>query len=244
VAGSCSTYSGQKRFLTAILLFMQTQSIHHIYSHLYSAYGPQQWWPADSPFEVILGAVLTQNTRWENVRMALDNVRAAGMLVPAALASLDEAELQALIRPAGFFRQKSATLYRVLDVLVGQCRGSMDIFLAGETSSVRARLLDIKGVGPETADSILLYAGAHPVFVIDAYTRRICSRIGMCAPEAGYAELQHMFMQALPEDVQMYNEYHALLVELAKRCCTKKRPACDACPLQDMCRQLHIPPFA
>lgn len=224
--------------------FMQTQPVHHIYTCLYAAYGPQEWWPADSPFEVVLGAVLTQNTRWENVRMALDNVRCAGVLAPGALASLDEVELQTLIRPAGFFRQKSATLQRVLDVLMGEFGGSLEMFLAGDTSRVRARLLDIKGVGPETADSILLYAGDHPIFVIDAYTRRICSRIGVCEPDAGYAELQDMFMQVLPQDVQMYNEYHALLVELAKRCCSKKRPACDTCPLTHQCKRLHIPPFA
>lgn len=223
---------------------MQNKPIHHIYNRLYAAYGSQQWWPADSAFEVVLGAVLTQNTRWENVRMALDNVRAARMLDPGSMACLDEADLQALIRPAGFFRQKSATLYRILDVLMGECGGSLDIFLAGETSRVRTRLLDIKGVGPETADSILLYAGDHPIFVIDAYTRRICSRIGVCAPDATYADLQHMFMQSLAEDVQMYNEYHALLVELAKCCCTKKRPVCDACPLEDMCKQPHTLPFA
>jgi len=224
---------------------MQTQPVHHIYNRLYSAYGPQQWWPADSPFEVVLGAVLTQNTRWENVRMALDNLRTAYVLAPGALASLEEAELQALIRPAGFFRQKSATLRRVIDALMEEeYGGSLDMFLAGETSNARARLLDIKGVGPETADSILLYAADHPIFVIDAYTRRICSRIGLCASAVSYTELQHMFMRALPEDVQMYNEYHALLVELAKCCCTKNKPQCKACPVEDMCKQLHIPPFA
>jgi endonuclease-3 related protein len=192
---------------------------------------------------VVLGAVLTQNTRWENVRMALDNVRAAGALSPDVLACLDDAELQVLIRPAGFFRQKSATLQRILRVLVDEYCGEVDGFLAGETAAVRERLLDIKGIGPETADSILLYAGNHPIFVIDAYTRRICSRMGVCRPDAGYAELQHMFMQVLPDDVQMFNEYHALLVELAKRCCTKKSPACDICPLMDMCKRLHLPPF-
>ncbi|MFW6387219.1 MAG: endonuclease III domain-containing protein [Thermodesulfobacteriota bacterium] len=223
---------------------MQTHPLQHIYTRLYTTYGSQHWWPADSPFEVVLGAVLTQNTRWENVRMALDNVRAAGALSPGFFASLNEAELQVLIRPAGFFRQKSATLQRILRALADEYCGEVDQFLAGETAEVRERLLDIKGIGPETADSILLYAGNHPIFVIDAYTRRICSRMGMCGPDAGYAELQSMFMQALPDDVQMFNEYHALLVELAKRCCTKKSPACDTCPLTDMCKRLHLPPFA
>lgn len=222
---------------------MQTHPVHHMYTRLFAAYGPQRWWPAESPFEVVLGAVLTQNTRWENVRMALDNVRAAGALSPDVLACLDDTEMQAVIRPAGFFRQKSATLQRILRVLVDEYCGEVDTFLAGETAAVRERLLDIKGIGPETADSILLYAGNHPIFVIDAYTRRICSRMGVCRPDAGYAELQHMFMQVLPDDVQMFNEYHALLVELAKRCCTKKSPACDICPLMDMCKRLHLPPF-
>ncbi|MFO7830540.1 MAG: endonuclease III domain-containing protein [Desulfuromonadaceae bacterium] len=225
---------------------MQTQPIPHIYTCLYAAYGPQRWWPADSAFEVVLGAVLTQNTRWENVRMALDNVRAAGMLAPRALARMDDVELQGLIRPAGFFRQKGATLRRVLHVLMEVYGGDLEAMLRGDTADVRARLLDIKGVGPETADSILLYAGEHPIFVIDAYTRRICSRIGLCDPDASYSTLQHMFMHTLARDVQMYNEYHALLVQLAKCCCTKNRPACGACPLRDMCQHsgTNTPPFA
>lgn len=223
---------------------MHTQSILNIYERLHTAYGPQQWWPADTPFEVVLGAILTQNTRWENVRMALDNLRGAEALTPSALASLAEEELQALIRPAGFFRQKSATVRRVLDVLMGPYAGDLDLMLDGETPVVRARLLALKGIGPETADSILLYAGEHPVFVIDAYTRRICSRVGLCDPQASYAALQHLFMCALPREVPLYNEYHALLVRLAKGCCTKNRPTCDACPLRDMCLHLHSLPFA
>lgn len=223
---------------------MHTQSILNIYERLHTAYGPQQWWPADTPFEVVLGAILTQNTRWENVRMALDNLRGAEALTPSALASLAEEELQALIRPAGFFRQKSATVRRVLDVLMRPYAGDLDLMLDGETPVVRARLLALKGIGPETADSILLYAGEHPVFVIDAYTRRICSRVGLCDPQASYAALQHLFMCALPREVPLYNEYHALLVQLAKCCCTKNRPTCELCPLREMCLHLHSLPFA
>lgn len=223
---------------------MGNKTIERIYACLYAEFGTQNWWPADTPFEVVLGAVLTQNTRWENVRMALDNVRAAGVLEPSALAALGEMELQELIRPAGFFRQKGATVRRVLDVLLEGYGADLEDLLHGDTVEVRTRLLNIKGIGPETADSILLYAGKHPIFVIDAYTRRICSRIGLCDPDATYAELQHMFMQALPQDAALYNEYHALLVELAKRCCSKNRPTCEACPLKDMCAKLHTPPFA
>lgn len=214
---------------------MEDECISKIYARLYTEFGAQHWWPADIAFEVVLGAILTQNTRWENVRMALDNLRAAGVLAPRALAALDEEELQELIRPAGFFRQKGATLRRVLAVLVEVYGGNLDAMLRGDTAEVRARLLAIKGVGPETADSILLYAGEHPIFVIDAYTRRVCSRLGLCDLYASYSTLQHMFMCSMPRDVQIYNEYHALLVQLAKRCCTKNRPACAACPLSNMC---------
>ncbi|MDD2557329.1 MAG: endonuclease III domain-containing protein [Desulfuromonas sp.] len=209
--------------------------LNEVYHRLYAAYGPQDWWPAQTPFEVILGAILTQNTRWENVRMALDNLRAAAALEPQALAALDELQLQELIRPSGFFRQKAATLRRMLQVLMDGYAGEVDAMLRGDTQHVRTRLLDIKGIGPETADSILLYGAQHPIFVIDAYTRRICSRLGLCGAEASYAQVQEMFMTHLCPDAQKYNEYHALLVVLAKRCCTKARPTCEACPLQELC---------
>jgi len=213
----------------------EAETIQRIYARLYAEFDAQHWWPADTRFEIVLGAILTQNTRWENVRMALGNLRVAGVLTPSALAVLDEMELQELIRPAGFFRQKSATLHRFLDVLLETCAGDLSALLRGDTAEVRDRLLGIKGIGPETADSILLYAGEHAIFVIDAYTRRICSRLGLCALDVSYSSLQHMFMCSLPRDVQIYNEYHALLVQLAKRCCTKNRPVCAACPLSNMC---------
>lgn len=209
--------------------------LNDVYRRLYAEYGAQDWWPAQTPFEVILGAILTQNTRWENVRMALDNLRAAAVLDPHSLAALDEVQLQELIRPSGFFRQKTATLRRLLQVLMNDYAGDVNAMLRGDTLQVRKRLLEIKGIGPETADSILLYAAQHPIFVIDAYTRRICSRLGLCGAEAAYAQVQELFMAHLSPDPRKYNEFHALLVVLAKRCCTKARPACAACALQAIC---------
>ncbi len=209
--------------------------LNEVYHRLYAAYGAQGWWPAQTPFEVILGAILTQNTRWENVRMALDNLHAAAVLEPQALAALEDVQLQELIRPSGFFRQKAATLRRMLQVLMGEYAGDVDAMLRGDTQHVRTRLLDIKGIGPETADSILLYGAQHPIFVIDAYTRRICNRLGLCGAEASYAQVQEMFMTHLCPDAQKYNEYHALLVVLAKRNCTKSRPTCETCSLHAIC---------
>ncbi len=211
------------------------EALDEVYQRLYALYGPQNWWPAQTPFEVILGAILTQNTRWENVRMALDNLRAAAVLEPQAIAALDDTQLQELIRPSGFFRQKTATLRRMLQVLMDDYAGDVDAMLRGDTWHVRTRLLDIKGIGPETADSILLYGAQHPIFVIDAYTRRICSRLGLCGADASYAQVQEMFMEHLRPDAQKCNEYHALLVVLAKRCCTKARPVCEACSLREIC---------
>lgn len=209
--------------------------LDEMYRHLYTAFGPQGWWPADTAFEVLLGAVLTQNTRWENVCMALDNLRGAGMLDVVRLAALDDMRIGEYIRPTGFYRQKSRTLRGLLDALVAEYSASVDLMLQGDLEAVRGRLLQFKGVGPETADSILLYAAGKPIFVIDAYTRRVCSRMGFSRDNAGYAELQQLFMRNLPADALLFNEYHALLVELAKRCCRKVNPLCTDCPLCDMC---------
>ncbi len=211
---------------------MAGKVLTRVYEVLYAAYGAQHWWPARDGFEMTLGAILTQNTRWENVEKAIANMRSAGVTDAAALLTLDEAELQRLIRPAGFFRQKSRYLRCFAAHIVANYSGDVTRLLAGELLTARAELLSLPGIGPETADSMLLYGGGQAIFVIDAYTRRICARLGLTPPDADYATLQALFSAALPADAKLFNEYHALLVRHAKEFCTSRAPRCAAgCPL-------------
>lgn len=207
-----------------------------IYRLLHDHFGTQQWWPAETPFEVLVGAILTQNTAWTNVEKAIANLKAANALSPEALCRLTIPELEALIRPAGFFRQKAARLRHVTAVLVKHYQGDVARLCAGPLDVARQRLLALPGVGPETADSILLYAAHRPSFVVDAYTRRIFSRIGSLAGNERYDTIRAGFMAELPAEAPLFNEYHALLVTLAKSCCRKQRPACTDCPLRPVCR--------
>lgn len=193
-------------------------------------YGPLGWWPAASPFEVVVGAVLTQNTAWTNVERAIANLHAAGVLNPVALSALPEPELAELIRPSGTYRVKAKRLVGLLQWLGSDWQAR----LAGDLDAVRAGLLAVPGIGPETADAILLYAAGHPTFVIDAYTRRIMGRIGVTPGDDSYEGWRRLFMQALPPDVARYNEYHAGLVQLAKDHCRAK-PVCPGCPLHAVC---------
>ncbi len=204
-----------------------------IYQRLLSAYGPQGWWPADTRFEVMVGAILTQATAWRNVERAIQRLKAAGALSPERMARLSEGELAELIRPAGFFRQKTRRL-RALLRLIGQ-HGSVEQLLSLPARELRRQLLSVPGVGPETADSILLYAAGYPVFVVDAYTKRILHRLGLLSGEkAGYEEVQELFESNLPRDPKLYGEYHALLVRHAKEHC-RARPRCPGCPLAPVC---------
>jgi len=204
-----------------------------IYQRLLSAYGPQGWWPADTRFEVMVGAILTQATAWRNVERAIQRLKAAGALSPERMARLSEGELAELIRPAGFFRQKTRRL-RALLQLIGQY-GSVEGLLSLPAGELRRQLLSVPGVGPETADSILLYAAGYPVFVVDAYTKRILHRLGLLSGEkAGYEEVQELFESNLPRDPKLYGEYHALLVRHAKEHC-RARPRCPGCPLAPVC---------
>ena len=204
-----------------------------IYQRLLSAYGPQGWWPADTRFEVMVGAILTQATAWRNVERAIQRLKAAGALSPERMARLSEGELAELIRPAGFFRQKTRRL-RALLRLIGQ-HGSVERLLSLPAGELRRELLAVPGVGPETADSILLYAAGYPVFVVDAYTKRILHRLGLLSGEkAGYEEVQELFESNLPRDPKLYGEYHALLVRHAKEHC-RARPRCPGCPLAPVC---------
>jgi len=206
----------------------------HAYRLLLNHYGPQHWWPADSPFEVTVGAFLTQNTNWSNVEKAIANLRQAEALSCAAILGTAPAELEQLIRPAGFFRQKAERLKLFCRHLGNRYQGNLDAMLRQPTADLRRELLSLKGIGPETADSILLYAGQHLSFVVDAYTNRLFQRLGALTGDETYDRVRALFMDRLPQDVATYNEYHALIVIHCKQFC-KKTPQCDNCPCLDNC---------
>ncbi len=204
-----------------------------LYRSLLDSFGPQDWWPGETPFEVMVGAILTQNTNWRNVERAIDNLKEADLIDPRALHNCPVEKLATLIRPAGYFNVKARRLKALVDWLITRHDGSVRDALTGDIEDCRAELLRINGVGPETADSILLYAGNHASFVVDAYTRRILSRHGLCAPQASYDEIKSLFEDALPHDAQLFNEYHALLVYLGKQHC-KPKPECGSCPVANV----------
>ena len=204
--------------------------LHRAYRTLLAALGPQGWWPGETPLEVIVGAVLTQNTSWKNVELALDNLREANLLTPQALHGLPLEELAELIRPAGYYRLKARRLMHLLDYLYQRHGGSLEAMFTTDLVTLREELLGINGIGPETADSILLYAGGLPTFVVDAYTARVLKRHGWIDFEADYHAIKEHFESSLPQDVSLYNEYHALLVHVGKHYC-RKVPKCDLCPL-------------
>jgi len=212
----------------------QRSNLLTIYHALFDRYGPRHWWPAESPFEMAIGAILTQNTNWNNVKTAIVNLRAADALTCAAINRLPRDELETLIRPSGVFRQKAERLQLFSGYLRAHYQGSLELLLRQPLIETRQELLAQKGIGPETADSILLYAGGHPSFVIDAYTLRLFSRIGLFKNNVKYAAARDYFMQRLPSEVALYNEYHALIVIQCKEHC-RKRPACENCPLEKNC---------
>lgn len=207
--------------------------LQEIFDLLFSCYGPRHWWPADTPFEVCVGAILTQNTNWGNVEKAIRNLKEAGSLSERALWEIDRERLADLIRPSGFFNMKSERLKEFLAFVLGRY-GSLEGMFAGEWHTLRGELLGVRGIGPETCDSILLYAGGKPSFVVDAYTRRLFSRLGLVQEADGYESVRALFMNSLPEDPYLFNEYHALIVEHGKRHC-RKRPSCSGCPLRPCC---------
>ncbi|HXV22550.1 MAG TPA: endonuclease III domain-containing protein [Desulfuromonadales bacterium] len=206
-----------------------------IFDRLADHFGPLHWWPAQTPFEVVVGAVLTQNTAWRNVEYAIANLQAAGLLTPAALRTIERGELESLIRPAGFFRQKAERLQLFVEHLFAWHGGELSVMLAGPLDAVRAELLSLRGVGPETADSILLYAGNRPSFVVDAYTRRLFTRLGLLSGNEAYEAVRALFMNNLPHATDLFNEYHALIVEECKTFCRKRAPLCAPCPLLACC---------
>ncbi len=201
------------------------------YHAMLAGLGPSRWWPGRTPFEIALGAILTQNTAWANVEKAMYNLRQSGLLDAQALSRRTDEELAVLIRPAGAFRVKALRVRNFLRFLQRTCDLDMDGLRTGTVEKLRPALLDVSGIGPETADSILLYALGLPSFVVDAYTRRILSRHGLVPEDIGYEELREFFMDALPADVALFNEFHALVVRTGKGWCAKKAGKCPQCPL-------------
>lgn len=204
--------------------------LRELYQKMWDALGPQGWWPGETPFEVALGAILTQNTNWGNVARAVERLQERDLLVPGALKELPVAELAQLIKPAGYYNIKADRIRHFLEFLGSRYQDSMSLMAEEDLEVLRPALLAIKGIGPETADSILLYALHKPTFVVDAYTFRILSRHHLVPEACSYEELRGWFMDRLPADVALYQEFHALLVRLGKEYC-RPRPNCPPCPL-------------
>ena len=207
------------------------RAIGGFYAALSRSLGPQKWWPAETPFEVIVGAILTQNTTWKNVELAIANLRREGLLDPERLARVSLPRLERLVRPSGYYRQKARKLKAFLRFLDNEFGGSLDRMFAAPTAELREKLLGVHGIGPETADAILLYAGNHAVFVIDAYTRRVLARHALTGARASYDDAQAFFHLHLPREAPLFNQYHALLVETGKRWCRAREARCEECPL-------------
>jgi endonuclease III related protein len=205
--------------------------LRRFYTTLLKSFGPQGWWPARTRWEVVCGAILTQNTTWRNAALALANLRRAGRLAWRSMRRTSRPEIERLIRPAGFFRQKARTLRSFIDWLEEAHGGSLGSLFRTDSERTRAQLLALKGIGPETADAILLYAGQKPSFVADAYTRRILSRHKLLPISADYASARQFLHMHMPPDASLFNEFHALLVEAGKRFCHRTAADCDACPL-------------
>ncbi len=204
----------------------------NMFHAMLDALGPSRWWPAETPFEVAVGAVLTQNTNWANAARAIAALKAAGPFDAHALFALPEAELAERIRPAGYYRLKARRLRNLLGLLVRDYAGDIGRLAAEDMETARQKLLAVSGVGPETADSIVLYALGQPSFVVDAYTARICQRHALVAEDVDYETLRELFMDALPPDVPLYNELHALLVRVGHDWCRPRGPRCRECPLE------------
>jgi endonuclease-3 related protein len=204
-----------------------------LYDRLYAAFGPQEWWPAKTRFEVIVGAVLTQNAAWRNVEQALANLRARRALSPRALHQLAQSELAELIRPSGYFRLKAQRLKNLTGFLFNRYGGALNRMFATDLATLRGELLAVNGIGPETADSILLYAGNLPTFVVDTYTQRVLKRHRWIETDADYHAVKRHFESSLPAEAALFNEFHALLVRVGNRHC-RKTPDCEQCPLADL----------
>ena len=209
---------------------MKNNEIKRAYQLLYDHFGSQHWWPGESPFEVMVGAILTQNTNWANVEKAITNLKSKRCLTPKAINEIDPHRLATLIRPAGYYNLKSKRLKSFVRQFIDEFGGDHRHLAKLSTDEAREWLLNVNGIGPETADSILLYALDKPIFVVDAYTKRIFDRHGFVPEEVSYSELQDLFMDNLEVDLKIFNEYHALIVQVGKDYC-KRTPRCEECPL-------------
>jgi len=211
------------------------RSLEDVFERLLARYGPQGWWPGDDrPFVVVVGAILTQAAAWKNVEKALRNLERAGALTPEGLLRLPETELARLVYPAGYYNAKARKLKAFAEMLYGRCGGRLEGLFALPLAELRRALLDTHGIGPETADDIILYAAGRPVFVVDAYTRRVLSRLGLKPAENTYGAWQSLSMDRLPLDVPLFKEYHALLVRHGKEAC-RREPLCAGCCLLEVC---------
>lgn len=218
------------------------QELIEIYQLLYDAFGPQHWWPGDTRIEIITGAILTQNTNWTNVEKAINNLKAVDCLSAEKLHNIELSKLAELIRPAGYYNIKAKRLKNFLDWLFENYDGNLTELENLNTGQFREELLAVKGIGRETADSILLYAFERPVFVVDAYTARITIRHRLIEPDADYEQLRYLFESNLPEDIQLFNEYHALLVRTGKEFCRPKAK-CPSCPLEKLPHTIEVENF-
>lgn len=207
--------------------------LKEIYNRLFAYFGPQHWWPGETPFEVIIGAILTQNTSWNNVERAIANLKKHKLLNPSALKKVNSRKLARLIRSSGYYNQKTKKLKNFISFLFSRYKGSLTKMFKQKLPKLRKELLEINGIGPETADSIILYAANKPVFVVDAYTKRIFSRHHLIKQDFNYHEIQDIFMKNLKPQAKLFNEYHALIVKLGKDIC-KTMPNCSCCPLENL----------
>jgi len=212
-------------------------SIHNI---LLERFGPQDWWPGDTPFEVVIGAILTQSTSWTNVEKAIGNLKKKKLLSPEGIHKIDAGELALHIRSAGYYNAKARKLKEFMEHLYTNHSGKLDQLFESDAKALRVELLSIWGIGPETADSIVLYAAEKPEFVVDAYTKRIFSRMGYVKEAISYEDLKEFSEKNLPRDVKIYNEFHALLVRLGKEHCKKSKPICTGCPLTKECKRKGV----
>ena len=209
----------------------QKKYLMEIYDLLFNAFGPQRWWPGETPFEIAVGAILTQNTNWGNVEKAINNLKKQKSLNAKTLHNMADKKLALLIKPAGYYNIKTKRLKKFLDFFTNHYKGSIEKMKTEDKEALREKLLNINGIGPETADSILLYALEKPIFVIDAYTKRALVRHGIVSERSTYHEMQEIFHKNLPQDTTLFNEFHALFVKLGKDFCRTK-PRCEACPLK------------
>ena len=209
-----------------------TEKLYTVYNQLLAQHGNRKWWPADTPFEVALGAILTQATSWRNVEKAMDNLKGADAFTPEGITSVSQASLERLLRPSRYFRMKAQKVRAFVDHIAER---PMHVMFTQEVPELREELLSIYGVGPETADTIILYAAGKPSFVVDSYTYRLFSRLGWVTGNYNYDMLRALFMDNLPPDVNLFNEYHALIVGHGARVCHKRTPNCQECRLRGSC---------